>query len=352
MKKIISAVLVLLLTFCAAAETIAFEGTAVSTATEACAFIYGGTVSSVNIGVGDRVSEGDVLYTIETTKVYASQSGTLRLFGDEGDDCADVTARYGAVAYIEPEVQYTMSCSTSSAYDSEANRVIHPGEKVYLRSYSTYTHTGTGMVTSVSGTSFSVEVTSGSFDTGESVNVFRNASFDSSTRIGRGSISHADPVAYAGEGLIVSFGAKNGDTVTRGQVLFETVSGAYTGDTSDHTRLTAPASGVISAVSASKGSSVSTGSAACEILPDSALRIQITVGEADLSAVTAGMSVDIELPYYMDGEIALKGTVEKISLIGEAMSADDAQAGYTVYIIPENSGLIRYGMNAIVTVTR
>ena len=95
------------------------------------------------------------------------------MFGQPGDAAETVALRYGAVMYTEEACVYTISASTDNAYNAAANKFIRTGEEVYLSCYSDAKHTGTGIVTSVSGTDFTVEARSGTFLIGESVNVFR-----------------------------------------------------------------------------------------------------------------------------------------------------------------------------------
>ena len=346
MKKTLALILAALLAIAACAETVYLDGTVVSVFTATDSFTYGGTVSDVCADVGDHVSEGELIYTIEATKVYANESGTVHLFGSVGDDCSLVSSRYGAVVYIEPEMQYTLSASTVQSYDSESNRVIHPGESVYLRSYSTTTNTGSGTVTSVSGTSYTVEVTSGSFSTGEAVNVFRDADFTNASRIGRGTVNHADPVAYTSDGILVAFAVEDGAKVEKGDLLYETVSGSYTKDTAVATEVTASESGVVISLAASKGDKVSTGSTALTYYPDSSLRIEASVTESDLCLISEGQAVTIELPYYANGETVLTGKIERISRVGTQDTETD-QAVFTVYIIPDDISCLYYGMTAV-----
>ena len=347
MKKLLILTLALLMALSACAETVYLDGCVVSTLSTTDSFVYGGTVSGVFASEGDRVNAGDLIYTVETTKVYASEAGTVRLFGEVGDDCTQIAERYGAVVYVEPALQYTLSASTSQAYDLEANRVIHPGESVYLRSNTTSSRTGTGLVTAVSGTSYTVEITGGSFSTGESVNVFRGETYAAATRIGRGSVNHSDPVAYTSEGILVSFAVEDGATVEKGDLLYETLSGSFSKDASISTRVTAGESGVVTGLSVSKGDSVASGDAAFSFYPDSALRIEASVTESDLYLICEGQSVNIELPYYAEGDTVLTGRIEKISRVGTE-DEESGQAVFTVYIIPDDISCLYYGMTAIV----
>ena len=236
MKKLFSVLLLVVLSLSVAsaamARTVTADGTVISTGTVIVSSDVGGTVAEVSVSAGDAVSAGDVLVTLTPSRVYALQDGTVRLFGSVGDDAADIASQYGAVAYVEPALRYTISASTRNAYSSEANKIIHPGETVYLRATENAQLTGTGRVTTVSGTSYTVEVLSGNLESGYSVNIFRSEDYLSTSRIGRASVTLKDPVAYTAEGLIAAFCVEDGAQVKKGNVLFETVIGSYPVDLS------------------------------------------------------------------------------------------------------------------------
>lgn len=356
MKKLLSILLLAALSLSVAsaamARTITADGTVVSTGTVTVNAAVGGTAADVAVSAGDTVSAGDVLVTLTPSRVYALQDGTVRLFGSVGDDAADVVAQYGAVAYVEPALRYTISASTRNAYSSEANKIIHPGETVYLRATENTQLTGTGRVTTVSGNSYTVEVLSGNLESGYSVNIFRQADYTAASRIGRASVTLKDPVAYSAEGLITAFCVEDGAEVKKGDVLFETVVGTYPVDAGSLTRVTAPVSGVVSSISLNRGSAVSSGAAVAEIYPDELLRVEASVPESDLAFFTVGREVSIELNYLDNGEFTVPGVIEKISRIGAASaSAESEESVFSVWIKPASADRLSYGLHAIVTVS-
>ena len=190
---------------------------------------YGGKVSDVLSLTGDHVDEGDAIAVLSGTKVYALQDGTAHLFAAVGDSAEAAAEVYGAVAYIEPANSYGLTGSTKNVYEGEENKIIHPGETVYIRSISNAAHRGEGYVTSISGTSYGVQITQGAFTSGETVYLYRNADFLASSRIGSGSISRKDPVAYTAEGIVSRIYFAEGEYVKKGDALFETLSGAFDG---------------------------------------------------------------------------------------------------------------------------
>ena len=353
MKKLMAVLLAALLlaavSFSALAESVTMNGTVVNVAPQTISAPLGGTVKEVYVSGGDQVAAGDALALLEGNKVYALEDGTVRLFGDTGDSAEMVANRYGAVAYIEPACEYTLTASTKSAYDKEENRTIHPGEKVYLRCAEDSKHTGEGIVTSVSGTSFGVEVTSGSFLNGESVYVYRWDTFASTSRIGRGEISRQDPVAYTADGVIVNYAVKDGSYVKKGDVLFETLSGSFSNLTGDLNVIRAAADGVVASLSLSRGEAVEAGTAVAELYANEAMRIEASVTETDLQYFSVGDTVRVELIYLDDGEYTLEGTVEKISRIGAASGEEAEEASFSVYIVPSKTDKLLYGMTAVIS---
>ena len=343
-----SAVLVSSLLFCPAlAETVTLSGTVVSTRTETVTASVGGTVGEVLVSSGDHVQIGDTLVTLETEKIYALQDGTVCLFGEVGDSVSMITDRYGAVAYIEPDALYTVSASTKNAYDTEENKIIHPGESVWLKGQSSK-NTGTGIVTSVSGSSYNVELVSGSFDSGESVYVYRDAEYSATSRIGRGSVVRQDPQAYSGDGIVVSFPVEDGTRVSKGTVLFETLSGTYANQTGGLTSVTASRDGVIAEISLNRGGTLTSGETVASLYADEDLRIEVAVTEADLQYVHAGDTVTVVLTYLDDGEYAVGGVVEKIARTAASADEETGESSYAVLIRPDSTDRLYYGMNAVV----
>ena len=359
MKKFAAVLTVLcLLMSCSAAmaASVTVNGKVVATQTETITAPIAGTVKKVQVTAGTHVASGASLMTFATTVVYAQEAGTVRIFGSAGEQTSSVANKYGAVAYVEPDSAYTISASTKYAYDNEANRVVHPGETVYLKSYTDAKSTGTGKVTQVSGTSFKVEITKGSFSTGESVMIFRRNSYAATTRIGRGPVSHADPVAYTGEGSIVKFSVKNGAAVKKGDALFETLNGEFEGLSVNSSKVTSTVDGIVASVSVTAGATIEKGAVVAEIYPDSAMRIEASVSEADLRYLPVGSSVTVEFPYLQEETVSVTGKVQKISYLADETTTTTSEDGettdeayYKVYISFSNVENVRYGMRAIIT---
>ena len=152
MKKIFALLLALGMLLSARAaygETMPIEGKVVSTQSYPIISQAKGTIEQINYSVGDRVSANDCIATITTTKVFAPVTGTVYMWGSDGDNISDLTDQYGAVAYIEPSNPYTITTKPVDAKGKEV--IVHPGQKVYLICMTDGKKTGEGFITNVSG---------------------------------------------------------------------------------------------------------------------------------------------------------------------------------------------------------
>ena len=343
-----------LLTPCALAETISFTGTVAAKSTSEVYAPIGGTVESVHAVAGQQVRAGDVLATLATTKVYAPEDGVVTgLFAQAGDSAETVAQRYGAVLYIEGASVYTISASTENAYNTTENKFVHVGENVYLSCYSDGSHTGTGVITAIEGTGYTVEVTSGEFLIGETVNVYRGESATTAARIGRGTLGRRNPTAVSASGSIVSIAVQDGDSVQKGDLLFETLEGSFDGYYMSGSQILATADGVVAQIGLSQGGRLEKGSVAAVLYPEGAMQIQAQIAEANLGLIHVGDPVEIELNWNSDAEVRYNGVVSMISAIADSSSGasmeDAGDVTYTVYIDFTPDADTRYGMTAVVS---
>ena len=355
-KCILSALIsaALLLSACAMADTITFTGIVTASETYEVYAPIGGTVEKVEGEVGQRVKPDDVIVRLSTTKVYAEESGTVTgVFGQPGDNAETVAEKYGAVMVIEGESVYSIAASTDNAYNSTATKFVHVGENVYLSCYSDGKHTGTGVITAIEGTDYTVRVTSGEFLIGETVNIYRGDSAVSTQRIGRGTLNRLSPTAVTGTGSIVSFAVSAGDTVGRGDLLFETLDGSFDGLYMSGSDIAAGIEGTISQVSAQQGGKIEKDSVVAVLYPESAMRVEAQIEEANLASIAVGDPVSIELVWNQDEEVTYNGTIAMISAIADSGATDaadgDSAVTYTVYIDFTPDENTRYGMSAVVT---
>ena len=361
-KRILTALIAaaLLLAPCALADTITFNGTVAASQTHEVYAPIGGTVQAVSGEVGQKVKADDVIVSLSTTKVYAEESGTVTgVFGQPGDSAETVAQKYGAVMYIEGESVYSIAASTDNAYNTTATKFVHVGEDVYLSCYSDGKHTGTGVITAIEGTDYTVRVTSGEYLVGETVNVYRGDKAISTKRIGRGKLSRTSPTAVSGSGSIVAFAVSEGDQVQRGDLLFETLDGSFNGLYMTGSDITAGVDGTISQIDAKQGSAIQKDSVVAVLYPEGTMRIEAQVEEANLAAIAVGAPVTIELLWNQDEDVTYEGTITMISALadskestGSAVASEteaDDTVTYTVYIDFTPDENTRYGMSAVIT---
>lgn len=349
-----SLIAVLLLAPCALADSITFTGTVAASGTCEVYAPIGGAVEAVNVEAGQKVAAGDVLVKLSTTKVYAEESGTVTaVFGQPGDSADTVAQKYGAVMYIEGESVYSVDASTDNAYNSTATKFVHVGEAVFLSCYSDGNHTGSGVITAVQGTGYTVQVTSGEFLIGETVNVYRGDSAVSTQRIGRGTLNRTNPTAVTGSGSIVAFAVSAGDAVQRGDLLFETLDGAFSGLYMSGSEIAAGVGGTVSQINAQQGGALQKDGVVAVIYPEGAMRVEAQISETSLASVAVGDPVSVELVWNQDEGVTYPGTIRMISAIADNAASEganaDSAATYTVYIDFTPDENTRYGMNAVVT---
>ena len=349
MKKLISLLIALaLISGAALADSITLTGSVTAREEKCVTCAIGGTVAAVYAQAGQTVKKGDVIAELETEKVYAPVSGTVTgVFGAAGDAVEEVESDFGAVMYIESDCMYTIAANTDYAYADDENYIVHSGESVYLSCYSDATHTGRGVITAIDGSDYTVRVTEGDFLVGETVNVYRGTEVKTKKRIGRGTLSRTNPVAVSGAGSIVNVCVADGDSVEKGDLLFETLSGTFDGYVLSGTQITAADDGVISEVSVSAGDTVEKGTAIAKIYPFSGMQVVAEISQYNLSCINKGDEVTVELLYDGDEEVLLPGTVSMISAIANESETEDVT--YDVYVAFAHDGNARFGMTATVT---
>ena len=348
------AALALLLSPAALADSITFTGTVAASKTHEVYAPIGGKVLTVSGDVGDNVTAETVLVALSTTKVYAEEDGTVTgVFGQPGDSAETISGLYGSVVSIEGQSVYSIAASTTNAYNTTATKFVHVGESVYLSCYSDGSHTGTGVITAIEGTDYTVRVTSGEFLVGETVNVYRGESATSTKRIGRGTLNRTSPTAVTGSGSIVSIAVSVGDTVRRGDLLFETLDGSFDGLYMSGSEITAGINGIISQLNILQGSTVQKDEVVAVLYPEGAMRIEASVDEANLASIHVGDPVSVELIWNQDEEVTYPGTISGISAIADSNESQggetESSVTYTVYIDFTPDENTRYGMSAIVT---
>ncbi len=331
----------------------AYEGTIVVQDSVPVAAPYGGRVAQVTVRKGDLVQEGDVIAQIATTPVYAPLEGTVSgIYAAEGDSAASITERYGAVLYIEPLHKYKISATTDKAYNSSETKYIHLGETVYLSCTADGSHYGTGIVTALTDSGYTVEVTGGEFYMSEKVGIYRQSDYAKESCIGRGTVGRTSPVAVKESGSILKIHVENGDFVERGELLYETVSGDLDGLYAPQGNITAPFTGIVASVDTAAGSNVNKNDTLLKLYPVSAMQICFSLPESDLTSLSVGDPVTVEFDWTNEDTTVTSGTIASISHIGEAESENSSNILYKAYVNFEPIGDIRLGMNATLYPTR
>lgn len=299
-----------------------------------------GTLLPFDLASGDRVASGDVLFAFDTVPVYAQAGGKVAaVFAGAGDDASGVMARYGALAVIEPEKPLFIPANTSQAHEKDENKYLHAGQTLYLKCGN---EEGVGMVTSVDGANYIVEILEGDFELGDTIRCFRKPEMKYEEETGRGKATRYADTAVAAQGRIVACHVQPGDQVQVGDLLFEVVDascavGATLG-------MTAPVSGALTVLAVSSGMQVYRGQLLCEIADLDALELSVQVDELDLASLRVGDVLTYTLDAY--GEETFSGTVTEIRPIG--MARQNATY-FDVRLTINTERMVLPGMNGTVT---
>lgn len=305
---------------------------------------FAGTLLPFDYETGDSVSAHETLFTLDTTPVYATQAGTVSaVFASVGDDASGVAAHYGALAVIEPKNARYIDASTDQAYNDADNRYIHAGETLYLKLSN---DKGTGVVTSVSGKKYTVEILSGSFDVDDTVRCFRESTTPSDSEVGRGKVTrYADVQVNANSGRIAAVHVKPGDAVEVGDLLFELVDAQSEKNASRS--IAASKDGVITSMNTASGAQVYRGQLLCEVADLSTLELSAEVDELDLNSIAVGDTLSYTLDAF-DGE-TFTGTVTQIDSVGT--KKQNATYFDVRITLPAGKTLLP-GMNGTVTINK
>ena len=344
MKKLICAAVCLCLALSGAAMAEGmYEGVVTGTGTVSVYAPYGAIVEEMMVRSGDRVEAGQAVARMRTNLVYAPIDGVVSgVFAQNGDSTESIVERYGACVYVEPMNQYVISASTEKAYDRSENKFVHIGEEVFMKCTADGSHTGRGVLTGVADDGkYTVESSEGEFCIGETVGVFRSPDYAAASRIGRGTVAAAKPVAVKGSGSVLKMHVENGQVVERGQLLFETVEGGLDGLYAPGNCVYADVTGIVAKVDASQGAAVNKDASVITIYPDSGLQVEIPVPESELSGIQVGQKVAIEFAWDGDLETRLDGEVTHISYVN---SAESGEPTYTASVKFEPDDTVRLGM--------
>jgi len=142
---------------------------------------------------------------------------------------------------------------------------------------------------------------------------------------------------------------QDGDTVTRGQLLYETVTGSLDGLYATSNQIVSDVDGIIASVNASVGGTISKGDTLLTVYPRDKMQVVIEIDEYDLADIHEGDTLQLEFNYDDSSDSIYTGTVTMISHI--SASSDTSEVSYKAYINFVPNAEIRLGMSVLVSTT-
>lgn len=368
-RRWVGIILALLLIPVSAFASETYYGTIICDAVSTVTAPFGGVPEGLALRKGDLIHAGDLICSIGTTRVYSPVKGTVSaVFGAGGDDVETIKTWRGGVVYIVPDNRFSVTATTEEG-SRNPESYVSVGQTVWLRKGRRDTGViGTGIVTALiesnesdeqssssgsgkssqpgafdSSVNFTVEIDSGVFSPGDSVSIYRKEEAVFSTLLGYGTVVQTAPVVVSGEGSILRMHVKPGSTVSRGSLLFETVTGTVSEIKNGDNRVFAKSDGIVASVEAGNGAPIEQGGALITVYPLDAMTVCISVPETVLSLFPVGKEVG--LTFGTNDE--RKGTVRSIDYLAdvdENASPSIGYASYKVYIDFEEKDGIRQGM--------
>lgn len=341
MKKLLCLLLGLVMLIGHAYAAGEFDGIVICDASVSVYAPFGGVISHIALREGTLLHVGDEIARVNTTKVLASEDGTVRGVFAEAGDSAEST-----VLYLAPVSKYTIQCSIDKAYDSVAAKYVTIGETVYIKCAKDGSHKAVGTITAVDGPSYTVQTTAGELYMEETVNLYRTPDYQTTQRIGSGQVSRTGARAVSGSGSVLKLHVKDGETVERGQVLFETVEGDIDAMTAVSENILSTVDGVIAQLRVNIGQRVAKGDVVLTAYRWQDYQVRFTIPEESLSAVDIGDEADIYFDWNEES-VPYRGTVSDISYVNDADSfaGDTTYSGYLRFAADET---VRLGMNVTV----
>lgn len=312
------------------AETV-FAGEVTASNPQVIAAPFGGMVEKVSVRVGDSVKIGDPIAVVETTKVYAETDKTVSTAYSPAKATARTASRRATAGWstLSRLTAIRSRAARKKAYNSSENRYIHIGESIYLKCTKDGSHQGRGIVTAIDEkdeSKYTVEVTGGEFYMGETVDIYRNSEYETASRIGRGTVGRTQAVAVNGTGSVLRIHVKPGDTVERGELLFETVTGTLDGLYAPDTQVVSDVAGVVATVDASNGTAVEKRTPKSQpFIRRMTCRLRWSFSEADLGDVSVGGKAEVEFNWDADSGKRFEGTISSISYLSEKSRAKEAR---------------------------
>jgi len=252
-----------------------------------------GELAPFTVRTGDVVSAGEPLFTVEPVKVYAPIDGTVAAVNVKpGDIAAGVTARYGALVYIDYEDRYQLHASTRTGVDKADNRDLRIGQQVYLRS-NNEEHFADGVITALepdSG-SFTVQIIGGDLIFNHTIKIYRTPDYDYNATSARTPMSAVAPYAVSASGTITDVAVSAGESVKAGDYLFSYVPDELDPErrgSASATAAKADADWIVTGVSVQPGASVQKGQTLLTAIPVGQYELVAQAGEDVVSRIAVG----------------------------------------------------------------
>jgi len=301
---------------------------------------YSGRVGDFTAKAGDIYAFGDRLFPLSTEKIYADFDGTVTgVFALPGDSAASVESRYGALMYMERSEIYTAACSTNGSHSDNEDKIVHAGETVFVQSTADSKRDGVGVVTSVSGKEYTVDIyLIDDLRLTDQIKIYRESDHDNDSCIGSGKISRIDPVAVTAQGHVLDVHVKNGDTVERGDLLMEIVPDPLDGRKPCSNVVHMLEDGVLLSVNVAAGEQVAKDQTLATYCPAGEIELVCSVDEEDLAQIAVGDKMTVA--FEAMGGAQVEAAVARIS------AAADEKGEFTVTLALEKTEGVRIGMTA------
>lgn len=318
MKKLLAVLMALLLPASALAAEDLTEYAIANGTVAAVQFVdltapFSGTLETFDLEAGDTVSADDELFRLRLTTIYAPEDGKITAtFVQPGDDASQAMSRYGALISMEPKQLMQINASTTGAYNSNDNRLLHVGETLYFRSSKTGREEGSGRVVMISGENYVVDILDGDFDLKDSFNLYRGSGYNANDNVGKGTVVRRDPIAISGMGRVCKLFVGEGAEVRAGDPILTLMAADADPDASPV--VTSTADGVVAMVAVSPGQQVWKGQVLARIDLTSELEVIAEVDEINLRDLSLGDRLPVTLDIHEDD--ILYGIVTEISALG------------------------------------
>ncbi len=292
--------------------------------------------------------------TLEDFKITAPASGRIKeLKALEGEEASPIVSAHGALCVISTEGKMRVTATFNNAQQSD---YVATNQKVWVRidglSYE-------GEIIDVSQAAITVELPSDNFDIGAKATVYQDATV--LTEFGEGPLEIYNPVPVTGTGKITKTHVKEGEIVSRGDLLFSLddsdvrksidASGVMR-DLAEETmqknlarlednKVFITQEGVLQTLNVKNGQLITQGTNLGTVVDNKNLEVVIEVDELDIPMVEIGQTAEVRVDA-LPSEV-FEGKVTKISELGQIVNTVTT---YDVTISLQAQGGIKIGMTA------